>query len=221
MTKYEKSSKFVITSASILKHPNISCFYPNLTKDTTCTWSMLNKIKFMRSSKRTMLPIFFLLFNVTRRVVTRPLVTWKVMSLEHLSQEKLCHWNTCHRHTCTWRVMSLEHLLHEKLSLEQLSDEKLSPGHLSDTLVIWRVMSLEHLSHTELCHPDTCCMNSYITRRFVTFLNLAKEMCGSKNAEKLATLMSSTLYHMTQPQFARKQMTAAAKLLFWLVFIQA
>jgi hypothetical protein len=33
--------------------------------------------------------------------------------------------------------------------------------------------------------------------------------------------VSSAQYHMTPPRLARKQMTSAAKILFWLVFTQA
>ena len=71
-------------------------------KGTACTWSTLNKIKFMMSSKRKMLCILFLLCVVTWRVVTRPLVTWNIMSLEHLSDILV-----------TWRVFFL--LLHAPL----------------------------------------------------------------------------------------------------------
>jgi hypothetical protein len=64
-------------------------------------------------------------------------------------------------------------------------------------------MSLEHLSYEELCHWN-----------IVTFIHLAKEISGSKNAVQLATLMSSAQYHMTPTWLARKQMIAAAKMLF-------
>jgi len=137
--------------------------------------------------------------------VTGTSVICKVMSLEHLSQThllheglchwnmsyaKLCHWNTCHRHTYYMK------------------------GYVTGTLVTCRAMSMEHLSHAELCQWNTCHMNSYVTGTFVTFIHLAKEISGSKNAVQLATLMSSAQYHMTPTWLARKQMIAAAKMLF-------
>lgn len=69
-------------------------------------------------------------------------------------------------------------------------------------------MSLEHLSQTHLLHEGLCHWN------IVTFIHLAKEISSSKNAVQLATLMSSAQYHMTPTWLARKQMIAAAKMLF-------
>jgi len=57
-------------------------------------------------------------------------------------------------------------------------------------------------------------MKSCITGTFVTFIHLAEEISGSKNAVQLATLISSAQYRMTPSRLARTQMTAAAKMLF-------
>jgi hypothetical protein len=54
-------------------------------------------------------------------------------------------------------------------------------------------------------------MNSSVTG---TFIYLAKEISGSKNAVQVATPKSSAQYHMTPTRLARKQMTAAANMLF-------
>ena len=155
---------------------------------------------------------------VTWKVVTGTLVTCKVMSLEHLSHAKLCHWNTCHMKSSvtgilvTWKVMSLEHFSQAHLFHEGLCHWNIShmQSYVTGTLVTCRVMSMEHLSHEQLHHWNIC--------HIYTF---SKGNNWFKNAVQLATLKSSAQYHMTPPQLARKQMTAAAKMLFCLVFTQA
>ena len=96
------------------------------------------------------------------------------------------------------------------MSLEYLSHEKLC--HWNNCHM--KIMSLEYLSHKKLCHWNTCHMNSYVTGTFVTFIHLAKKISGSKNAVQVTTLKSSAQYHMTPTRLARKQMTAAANMLF-------